>query len=204
MTMVVPAAQLTPRLWRGGQTWEISRDPADADYPDGDYRLWVGTATIERSADYSYFADAERLHIHLGGGRLRLHFPDATIDLAARQTCTFSGERPLHAELSGATVRAFNLVYRQGMTSGAEFVRLTGTSDRQTVRIEADTARTQIVHVVSGRVVLDERVLEQGDTLLWEITGPCTQQLHVHSQTPDAELLLAFVSDPPAQPVTPA
>ncbi|HEY5663518.1 MAG TPA: HutD family protein [Ilumatobacter sp.] len=204
MTVVVPAAQPTPRLWRGGRTWEIGRDPADADYPDGDYRLWVGRATIERSADYSHFAAAERLHVLLAGDGLRLHFrqPDATVELATRQACAFSGERPLHAELLGATVTAFNLVYRAGMTSGAGFVRLDGRPAAHTVTVAAGTTHTQIVHAVTGRAVLErsggEHRLGEGDTALWNVSGPATERFVVRSDDGPAELLVAFVCDPPA------
>lgn len=206
MMVIVTAAQQTQRQWRGGHTWEIGRDPADADYPDGDYRLWVGTATIERSADYSHFTGAERLHVLLAGDGLRLRFrePDATVELATRQACTFSGERPLHAELLGATVTAFNLVHRAGMTSGARFVRPGGTPDPHTVQVAAGTTHTQIAHAVSGRSVLErpgqDLVLDEGDTVWWDVTGPTTERFRVSGHDDEAELLLAFVSDRPTGP----
>lgn len=206
----IPATDQKPGIWRGGQVHEIVRDPADADYPDGDYRFWVGTATVERSADYSYFPHAERLHILLSGDGLRLHFrePNETVSLRNQEFHTFSGECPTHAEVLGAPVFAFNLLYRQGLASGAEFVPLTRTPHLYTIHMEAQIARTQIVYVVSGTVALEsaegERVMGQGDTLLWELNGPSTEHLCFQSQTTDALLLFAYVSGPNAQPTSSA
>ena len=210
MAVYIPSMEQKPGVWRGGQVYEIVRNPADADYPNGDYRLWAGTATIERSADYSYFANAERLHILLCGDGLRLHFrePEQTVALASHDSHTFSGARPLHAEVLGAPVFAFNLIYRQGLTSGVEFVALVKTPHLHTIHAEAGTACTQIVYVISGTVLLesadDERLMGQGDTLLWELTGPTTQELCFQSQTPNALLLLTFVSNSPTYPTTSA
>ncbi len=206
MPVYIPAVQQKPGVWRGGHVCEIFRDPADADYPNGDYRLWAGTATIERSADYSYFVNAERLHILLAGDGLRLRFrePEQTITLASQESYTFSGVRPLHVDLLGAPVFAFNLIYRQGLSSGAVFVPLTSTPQLYTIHTEASIARTQIFYVVSGTVALEsaggERVMGQGDTLLWDMRGPSTQPLYLQSQMAAALLLLAYVAEPNAHP----
>ncbi len=210
MPVHIPAVEQKPGIWRGGQVHEIVRDPPDGDYPDGDYRLWVGSATIERSADYSYFANAERLHILLSGDGLRLHFrePEETVVLASQEFHTFSGERPLHAEVVGAPVFAFNLIYRQGLTSGAAFVPLVSAPHHHTIHAEAGIVRTQIVYLVSGQVAVDsaggERVMGQGDTLLWDMNGPSTQHLCFQSQTAEALLLFAHVAEPSAHPTTSA
>ena len=202
MVVYIPGTQQKPGHWRGGQLHEIYRDPLQADFPKGSYRLWVGTATIERSSDYSYFPRAERLHILLSGDGLGLHFqePGETVLLRAGEFHIFSGERPLHAEVLGAPVFAFNLVYRQWMTSGAEFVRLGAEPYQPTIQPQASGTRTEIVYVAAGRVAVAgagaDLILAQGDTLLWEPHGPATQHLTFQSETTDVLLLLTFVSDP--------
>jgi environmental stress-induced protein Ves len=203
MSLYIPAAEQKAGQWRGGQLHEIYRDPPQADFPKGSYRLWVGTATIERSSDYSYFPRAERLHILLSGDGLGLHFqePGETVLLRAGEFHSFSGERPLHAEVLGSPVFAFNLVYRQGMTSGAEFVRLGAEPYQRPVPPQASGTRTEIVYVVAGRVAVtgagEDRLLSPGDTLFWDNHGPATQRIAFQSKTADALLLCAFVSDHP-------
>ena len=201
MVVIIPAAEQKAGQWRGGQLHEIYRDPPQADFPNGDYRLWAGTATIEHSSDYSYFPRAERLHILLSGDGLGLHFqePEETVLLRAGEFHIFSGARPLHAEVLGAPVLAFNLVYRQGMTSGAAFVRLGTEPFQPTPPAQTNGTRTEIVYVAAGRMAVtgagENCLLSQGDTLLWDSHGPDRQRITFQSETADALLVCAFVAD---------
>lgn len=216
--LYVPRNAQKPGLWPGGRIGEIYRDPPNAAYPLGDYRLWVGTATIERSADYSYFPQAERLHILLDGDGLDLHFrqPDAVVALRTGEWHTFSGERPLRAHLLGAAVSAFNLIYRAGMCSSARFVDLGAAGMGWRGRAVDGVRLTQIAYVLppllpapgpepqmqvegaQGRFLLGPE-----DTLIWDLTGPDERELCLFSPTP-ARLLLVEVADGPPQPTTSA
>lgn len=212
--LIIPRTAHKPDVWRGGHFAEIYRDPADADYPGGHYRLWVGTATIERSADYSHFPNAERLHILLDGDGLNLHFrqPDALVALAKGEWHTFCGGRPLHAELLGAQVSAFNLIYRAGMSSSASFVDVGSDLLAWFSEAEAGVCVTQIVFVLPGPepepqvlVETDQEnlLLGPGDVLVWDLTGPDLRELRLYS-TPPARLLLVEVTDGLPQPTTSA
>ncbi len=203
----VTVAEQKQGTWHGGQLHEIYRDPPHGDFPNGDYRLWIGTATIERSAAYSYFPAAERLHILLSGGGLALYFsePDESITLATGESFIFSGERPLRVNLLGAPVFAFNLVYRSGLASGAEFVSLDATPSSVPGQTIAGAPQTQIIYVVSGSVVVQvadgQHLLAQGETLIWQEDGSDSQQVRWWSHNTAAVVVSAFVSDP--QPATP-
>ncbi|MFZ1756249.1 MAG: HutD family protein, partial [Caldilineaceae bacterium] len=151
-TRLIPFSQQQPGTWRGGEVHEIFRDPPDADYPAGDYNLWVGTATIERAAVYSYFARAERLHIPLTGQGLRLDFDDPveSVFLTTQKACTFSGTRPLHATPVDGPVLAFNLIYRQGQTSGFRFIPAAELPFSHAVDVAAGERLSLIVYGTSG------------------------------------------------------
>lgn len=212
--LIIPRNAHKPGVWPGGRTAEIYRDPADADYPNGDYRLWVGTATIERSANYSHFPNAERLHILLDGDGLHLHFrqPDALVALAKGEWHTFCGARPLHAELLGGPVSAFNLIYRAGMSSSANLVDVGSDLPAWFSQAEAGVCVTQIAFVLPGpepepqvRVESAEEtlLLGPGDALIWDLTGPDERELRLFSPSP-ARLLLVEVTDDPNQPTASA
>jgi|GEM_PF-2687824 len=202
MPLYVPFFQQQPGTWPGGQVHEIFRDPLGSDYPNGNYRLWVGTATIERPADYTHFANAERLHIPLAGRGLRLHFrqPDETTELATGESCTFSGERPLHAIPADGPVFAFNLIYRQGQISGARFVDV--KAKRQALPLYAPPGAdlTQIVYAVAGEFLVDgwgkSQLMRAGDTSIYRLTESAAATLFVTGRTPDASLLFAYVLTP--------
>lgn len=198
MPLFIPYSRQKPGSWRGGQVHEIFRDPPDADYPTGDYRLWVGTATIERAADYSYFPRAERLHILLGGDglNLRLREPEETVALATNRWCTFAGDRPVHATPADGPVFAFNLIYRMGQQSGARFVE----AAEMPVALSAPAANshlTQIVYGVRGESCVESRqghfLLRAGDTLVYPPAESVGTSLHLINFSADARLLLTHV-----------
>lgn len=199
MLIHIPRTAQKAGNWRGGQIHEIFCTPPHANFPTGDYHLWAGTATIEHSSDYSYFPGTERLHVLLAGDGLRLHFqqPEEAVTLHTQEWLIFSGERPLRAEVLGAPVFAFNLVYRQGMRSGAVLVRLTDAPHLHAIETPTTALHTEIVYVVAGRTTVRgagaDLTLAQGDTLLWELRGPATQHLIFQSETAKTLLLLAFV-----------
>lgn len=198
MPLYIPFSQQKPGSWRGGQIFEIFRDPPDADYPNGDYRLWVGTATIERAADYSYFARAERLHILLDGGglTLRLCEPEETVALEPAGWHRFSGERSLHATPVDGPVFAFNLIYRMGQQSGARFV----DAAEMPVALPAPAANshlTQIVYGVRGESCVESSqghfLLRAGDTLVYPPAESVGTSLHLINFSADARLLLTHI-----------
>lgn len=211
MPLHIPFSQQKPGIWRGGQVHEIFRDPPGADYPNGDYHLWIGTATIECSADYSYFANAERLHILLDGGGLVLGFrnPDETILLATGESHTFAGDRPLHATLAGDPVFAFNLIYRQRRSIGAESGAESGARFVDAAEMpfvlplpEVGTDLTQIFYGVRGKSCVESSrghfVLQAGDTLIYPPAELAGAALRLVNFSADARLLLAHVTDPDA------
>lgn len=208
MPLHILFSQQQPGIWRGGQVHEIFRDPPGADYPNGDYRLWVGTATIERAAEYSYFARAERLHILLDGGglTLRLREPAETVALATGGWYTFAGDRPLHATPVAGPVFAFNLIYRQGQRSGARFV---DAAEMPVVlpAPEANSRLTQILYGVWGESCVESSQghiqMQPGDTLVYLPAESAGTSLRLISHSPDARLLVAHVREP-IQPTTSA
>lgn len=198
MPLYIPFSQQQPDTWSGGQVHEIFRDPPEADYPNGDYRLWVGTATIERAADYSHFAQAERLHILLDGGGLNLRFgePEDTIHLVAGGWHTFAGDRPLHVTPVHGPVFAFNLIYRLGQRSGARFI---GAAEMPVILpVSVVNARlTQIIFGVRGKSCVESSqghfLVRAGDTLVYPSAESAKASLRLISRSPDARLLLTHV-----------
>jgi environmental stress-induced protein Ves len=71
---LITHAQQKPGVWSGGTTRMIYADGADPT-PAGAL-LWVGTATIDRDADYSHFPNRTRIHMPMTGNGIRLHFQD--------------------------------------------------------------------------------------------------------------------------------
>ena len=198
MPLHIPFSQQLPGSWRGGQVNEIYRDPPGADYPDGDYRLWVGTATIERAADYSHFARAERLHILLDGGGLTLRFdePAETVPLATSRWYAFAGDRPVHATPVAGPVFAFNLIYRMGQQSGARFI----DAAEMPVTLPAPAANThftQIIYGIRGESCVESSqghfLLRAGDTLVYPPAESVETSLHLINFSADARLLLTHV-----------
>lgn len=211
MPLDIPFSQQTPGIWRGGQVHEIFRDPPGADYPNGDYHLWIGTATIECSADYSYFANAERLHILLDGGGLVLRFrdPEETILLTTGESYTFAGDRPLHATPAGDPVFAFNLIYRQGRSISAQSGAQSGARFVDAAEMPvvlplptAGTKLTQIFYGVRGESCVESSqghfLLQAGDTLIYPPVESAGTALRLVNFSADARLLLAHVTDPDA------
>lgn len=205
MTTLIPLSSQRPGSWAGGAIGEIFREPADALFPGGDYRLWVGTATIERAANYSYFPGAERLHVLLSGGGLALTFtqPDGSIEerveLRTGESLVFDGERPLHARPLAGPVTAFNLVYARGQQSRATFMTAGGLSNALAPRFPAGPALTQILYTrilyvvdgqVSVRVSQEQYRMNRGDTLVLTHTGPDGPAPIQAGGSPDARLLL--------------
>lgn len=212
MPVYIPFSQQLPGSWRGGQVHEIYRDPPDADYPNGDYRLWIGTATIERAADYSHFPRAERLHILVDGGGLDLQFraPDERVPLASGDWYTFAGDRPLHATPVLGPVFAFNLIYRVGQQSSANSgARFVDAAEMPVVLPvpAANTHLTQVVYGVRGESCVessqDHFLLCAGETLVYPPAESAGVSLRLISRSPDARLLVAHVLEM-GQPTTSA
>lgn len=212
MPLHIPFSQQLPGSWRGGQVNEIYRDPPGADYPNGDYRLWVGTATIERAADYSYFPRAERLHILLDGDGLTLRFdePAETVHLATNRWYTFGGERPVHATPVAGPVFAFNLIYRMGQRSSARSgARFVDAAEMPVVLPvpTAGTHLTQILYGVRGESCVESSqghfLLPAGDTLVYPPAESAGASLRLISHSPDARLLVAHLLETD-QPTTSA
>lgn len=215
MTTLIPLSSQRPGTWAGGAIGEICIEPAGAVFPGGDYRLWVGTATIERAANYSYFPGAERLHVLLSGGGLALTFtqPDGSIEerveLRTGESLVFDGERPLHARPLAGPVTAFNLVYARGQQSRATFMTAGGLSNALTPLTPAGSAGpqipntpilhtrilyTRILYVVDGqvsvRVSQEQHRMNRGDTLMLSHTGPASPEPIQTDGSQDARLLL--------------
>lgn len=216
MPLYIPFSQQQLGIWRGGQVSEIFRDPPEADYPNGDYRLWVGTATIERAADYSYFAHAERLHILLEGSGLTLRFrePAETIALATGGWHIFAGDRPLHATPVDGPVFAFNLIYRLDRSSGAysgarSGARFVAAAEMPVIlpAITANTSLTRIVYGVAGVICVESSqghfLVRAGDTLVYPPAESAGASLRLINFSADARLLLTHVLDS-GQPTTSA
>jgi environmental stress-induced protein Ves len=108
-----PDAQLAG-VWRGGATRAIYALPAEALAASGSALAWLGTATIEGEADYSYFPGQVRIHVPIAGGGVRLRFrePDEDVELRSFAQLRFDGGRPVRATPIDGPLLAFNLITR--------------------------------------------------------------------------------------------
>lgn len=113
-----------PGVWGGGTTAAIYADPPEALGAIASARAWVGTATIERDADYSYLPGLTRTHMPIIGGGIRLRFrePDELVELPNLAQHRFDGARPLHAELIDGPITAFNLLVRHDVAASLSVV----------------------------------------------------------------------------------
>lgn len=146
-------------IWAGGTTSAIWACPAEALTAPAKAHVWVGTATIDRNAPYSHFPRQERLHIPVQGDGLRLRFrdPAEVVTLERGGQHCFGGERPVEAALVGEPVVAFNLIYRQGVTSTAQVITIGPEpfvwSCERPQPVGGDLV-VRVIYVVSGRLAV--------------------------------------------------
>jgi environmental stress-induced protein Ves len=117
---LVTHAQQKPGVWGGGTTRMIYTDGADP--TPAAAHLWIGTATIERDADYSYLPNRTRIHMPIAGNGIRLRFqhPSELITLTSLDQHQFDGGRPLHAELIDGPITAFNTIAHPTVTAAVQ------------------------------------------------------------------------------------
>lgn len=150
----------TPGTWAGGVTRGIWADPATTLTSPAAAHCWAGTATIERSAPYSYFAGRHRLQILIGGAelRLRFHAPDDEIILTPGAQYQFDGERPVEATPMGGSVVAFNLIYRADILATAKVAAIGPTELPWPLGavaepgVQREGVPIRLVYVVAGAV----------------------------------------------------
>ena len=157
---LIRRADQTPGSWAGGRTMAISAEPHDAIGAAGTARLWLGTATIEHAADFSFFPGRARVHIPIEGRGIRLHFqaPEETVALASFAQHRFDGARPLHAELIDGPISAFNLIAQPDV--GATIQVLDLEQDQATLgRVAEDMPQAKpasllLVYTIAGSLEL--------------------------------------------------
>jgi environmental stress-induced protein Ves len=173
-TLVARDAQ-RPGVWGGGTTAAIYADPPEALGAIASARAWVGTAAIERDADYSYLPGLTRLHMPIVGGGIRLRFgePDELVELPNLAQHRFDGARPLHAELVDGPITAFNLLVRHDVVASLSVV--VSDHPRTALPWPADDpgagALLRIVYAVGAALQLQHAqrpttMLEAGDALV--------------------------------------
>ncbi len=168
----LPRATAAPTSWPGGFVQPIYSYPADTQIGDPGHLFTVNTATIEHSADYSDFSGYTRMQVPLSGGTLRLHFqePVETVELPPFSQHAFDGGRPLHAELVGETVTAFNLILRRELEAVVSAVQV----DEEPLSLPALAANQRVLRllfVVAGIVQIEGggRIASEGDALVWPV-----------------------------------
>lgn len=176
--MLIRRAEQTPGSWAGGTTLAIYAEPAEALSSAGAARIWVGTATIERDADFSYFPGQMRVHIPIQGHGLRLHFqaPAETVALASFAQHRFEGARPVRAELLDGPIAAFNLIAHPDVEAAIQALEL----ELELVELAraavstspGEPANLRLVYAVAGslELAIDNQpavTLLAGDAFVW-------------------------------------
>jgi environmental stress-induced protein Ves len=174
----IAQAEQAPGNWPGGTTRAIYAYPHEGTTGPANALLWVGTATIERAAPYTYFAGRKRVHVPVQGNGLKLHFqqPEETVAVVNRGQHTFAGDRPVTVELTDGQVLAFNLIVVNEAQAGAEVLELNEATtlpalagDGHVVRvIYAVTGQLQVEHGAKQATILqpeDAYALESGQPL---------------------------------------
>jgi environmental stress-induced protein Ves len=161
-TRVELAAQ-TPGTWAGGTTRAIYAHPPESIGALAIAQVWVGTAGIDRSAAYSYFAERTRLHVPIRGNGIRLHFqaPSEIVALGTFEQHRFDGARPVQAELVDGPIAAFNLIFQAGVDAEVQALHIDGEPtalelDRApAAHMEGATSIVQVVYAVNGAVDIE-------------------------------------------------
>jgi environmental stress-induced protein Ves len=175
---LVRRAEQTPGSWGGGTTLAIYAEPPESIGSAGTARVWIGTATIERSADFSFLPGRMRVHMPIQGHGLRLHFqaPLETVALTSFAQHRFDGARPVHAELVDGPIAAFNLIAQPDVEATIQVLELeqelvrVGRAAEQTPPI--DPADLRLVYAIAGSLELaiaDQHTatLLAGDAFVW-------------------------------------
>ena len=107
-----------------GWTDQIAISPATADLRRGDFDWRVSTARVAQSADFSPFADHDRVLVTLEGAGARLSHsfeeseePDH-VELPAWEPYEFPGDVPTRCELMDGPIQDFSVFVRKGIVSG--------------------------------------------------------------------------------------
>jgi environmental stress-induced protein Ves len=153
-------SQQIPGSWSGGATLAIYAEPGDSLPTPGGARIWLGTATIERAADFSYFPGRMRVHVPITGQGIQLRFqaPAETVTLPTFAQHRFDGARPVHAELIDGPIAAFNLIAQPDVEAMIEVLRL----EQDVVSLERASSpayppqatELQVVYVIAGALAL--------------------------------------------------
>jgi environmental stress-induced protein Ves len=152
-TRVERAAQ-TPGIWAGGTTSAIYAYPAESISAPASAQLWVGTATIERAAAYSYFPARRRIHLPIQGNGICLHFqePAELVALSTFAQHSFDGARPVQVELVAGPVVAFNVIVQTNVAAEVQVLRVGSQQlafDLDRAPTTAPTAHpTSVVHIL--------------------------------------------------------
>jgi environmental stress-induced protein Ves len=157
---LIRRAEQMPGSWGGGTTLAIYAEPRDSIGSAGNARIWMGTATIERPADFSFFPGQMRVHVPIRGHGVRLRFqaPAEAVALTSFAQHRFDGGRPVHAELIDGPIVAFNLIAQPDVEATIQVLELDhelvglGHAAEQTPAIEL--ADLQLVYAVAGSLEL--------------------------------------------------
>jgi environmental stress-induced protein Ves len=144
-----------PGSWPGGTTRSIYAYPPEGTTGPTNALLWVGTATIERAAPYTYFAGRTRVHVPVQGNGLKLHFqqPQETVVVVNRGQHTFAGDRPVTVELIDGQVLAFNLIVVNEAQAGAEVLELNSVATLPALAAAGRVVR--VIYAVTGQLQVE-------------------------------------------------
>ena len=185
---VLPRQGYRRMPWKngGGITWEILREPADAEHYD--WRLSM--AEISAPGPFSDFSGYQRHLLLFEGPGLVLKAPgEADRTLARRgDLASFDGALPMQCELPGGPCTDLNLIVRADLP-----VRVNVVSLASTWRHVAGQGRTVLVALEASRLeILEGEPVElaRGDTALVE---PGVRVSAAANRSPEAALFVAVL-----------
>lgn len=184
----IPHAAQPTGTWSGGSTRALFAYPSGSLQPVGSGQVWIGTATIEQSADYSFFAERIRVHVPTKGNGIRLHFgaPTEVVTLPTFAQCRFDGTRPVHAELIDGPVTAFNLIMQPDVEAVVKVLPL----KQDTISLSDEAIHSLHIQTADGTTVLH---------LVYVIAGS-VGIMHAEEQAAMLHADEAFVFHPHAMP----
>jgi environmental stress-induced protein Ves len=186
--------------WTGGSTQTLAAVPLEAALAPANAQFWIGTATVERDAPYSYFPGMRRIHMPISGAGIRLQFgqPSEEVRLRAFEQYAFDGARPVQAALIDGPIVTFNVIARADVE-----VQLTALQPEARPMALDTGAALCVAYAVAGTTVFapavgDEIVLMAGDALI--LHGRARSEaapLAVRASAPGTCLIIACADGQP-------
>jgi uncharacterized protein len=156
--------------WKNGLGWtdQIAIFPENADLKKADFEWRISTARIEQSADFSAFADHDRILVVIEGTGVRIsHTFDESedpeiVELGANEPYEFPGDVPTRCELTAGPIQDFSVFIRKGVAiAEVQVVQISGDSPLSW-QLEG---KTGLIFVLQGQVDFDETTVSKGEAL---------------------------------------